>query len=111
MGLTGEYLRARFKLALARGGPAVAAVEDAHWADPATLDVVRLLARRAQDAPLAIVVTFREDELSANVELAELVGDLATDAGVTQIAPRPFSLDAVRSIAAGHDADAAELAR
>jgi AAA ATPase domain len=99
------------QLALARGGPVVAAVEDAHWADPATLDVVRLLARRAEDAPLAIVVTFREDELSANVELAELVGDLATDAGVTQIAPRPLSLDAVRSIAAGHDADAAELAR
>lgn len=97
--------------ALTLDGPAVAAIEDVHWADPATLDVVRILARRAEDAPLALVVTLRDDELAANPPLAVLVGDLATDPGVTRIAPRPLSLDAVRSLAAGSDADAAQVAR
>jgi DNA-binding CsgD family transcriptional regulator len=97
--------------ALTAHGPAVAGIEDAHWADPATLDVVRIIARRAEDAPLMLVVTLRDDELGANLQLAALVGDLAGDPGLTRIAPRPLSLDAVRSLAAGGDADAAEVAR
>jgi DNA-binding CsgD family transcriptional regulator len=98
------------QIALASAGPAVVAVEDAHWADPATLDVVRILARRAEDAPLALVITLRDDELPANVELAVLVGDLATDPDVTRIALRPLSIDAVRSLTGG-EVDAAEVAR
>jgi predicted ATPase len=99
------------QVALTSAGPAVAAVEDAHWADPATLDVVRILARRAEDAPLALVVTLRDDELAANPPLAVLVGDLATDPAVTPIALRPLSIEAVRSLAAEGDADAVEVAR
>jgi predicted ATPase len=47
-----------------------AVIEDAHWADPASLDLVRILARRAEDAPLALIVTLRDDELAANPALA-----------------------------------------
>jgi predicted ATPase len=36
--------------ALTSKGPAVAGIEDVHWADRATLDVVRVLARRVEDA-------------------------------------------------------------
>jgi DNA-binding CsgD family transcriptional regulator len=97
--------------ALTSRGPAVAAVEDAHWADPATLDVLRILARRAEDAPLALIVTLRDDEIAANPPLALLVGDLATDPAVARIAPGPLSIDAVRRLADGADADAAEVAR
>jgi DNA-binding CsgD family transcriptional regulator/tetratricopeptide (TPR) repeat protein len=97
--------------ALTSLGPAVAAIEDLHWADPATLDVVRVLARRAEDAPLALVVTLRDDELAANRPLAVLVGDLATDSGVTQIALRRLSLEAVRILAVEAQADATEVAR
>jgi predicted ATPase len=55
--------------ALTANGPAVGVIEDAHWGDPATLDVVRLLARRAEDAALAVVVTLRDDEPAANPPL------------------------------------------
>lgn len=72
--------------ALTSGGPAIAAVEDAHWADPATLDVVRVMARRAEDVPLGLVLTLRDDELAANRPLAVLVGDLATDPEIVRIA-------------------------
>ncbi|MEA2449000.1 MAG: hypothetical protein QOG63_932, partial [Thermoleophilaceae bacterium] len=52
--------------ALAARAPAVVVIEDAHWADPATIDVLRLLARRIEDAPVVIVVIYRDDELAAN---------------------------------------------
>jgi predicted ATPase len=97
--------------ALTSKGPSVAGIEDVHWADPATLDVVRILARRAEDVPLALFVTLRDDELAANPSLAVLVGDLATDPAVTRVTPRPLSLDAVRALAAGSSADAIEIAR
>jgi DNA-binding CsgD family transcriptional regulator/tetratricopeptide (TPR) repeat protein len=99
------------RTALTANGPAVGVIEDAHWADPATLDVVRLLARRAEDTPLALVITFRDDELAANPPLAVLIGDLATDASVTQIVLGPLSLAAVSSLAAASGADAVEVAR
>ncbi len=97
--------------ALTSRGPAVAVIEDAHWADPASLDVVRILARRAEDAPLALVLTLRDDELGANPALATLVGDLATDPAVKQIRLRPLSRVAIASLAADTDFDAGQLAR
>ena len=56
--------------ALTATGSAVAVIEDAHWADPASLDVIRILARRAEEPPLALIVTLRDDELGANPQLA-----------------------------------------
>jgi AAA ATPase domain len=97
--------------ALTADGPAVAAIEDAHWADPATLDVLRILARRAEDAPLALLVTLRDDELAASPALAVLVGDLATDSAVVRVCPRPLSVAAVRALTEGTATDAAEIVR
>ena len=82
--------------ALRARAPAVAVIEDAHWADPATLDVLRLLARRVEDAVLVVVVTYRDDELAANPALAMLVGDLVTSPAVRRMALAPLSHAAVR---------------
>ena len=41
-------------------GPSVVAVEDAHWADDATLDAIRYLARRIPGMPAALLLTFRD---------------------------------------------------
>jgi hypothetical protein len=81
------------------------------WADPATLAVVRILARRLEEAPLALVLTLRDDELAANPQLGVLLGDLATDSRVKRLVPRPLSVDAVRMLAAEGRADVAEVAR
>jgi class 3 adenylate cyclase/predicted ATPase len=48
-------------LAGARAQPAVLAIEDLHWADPTTLDVLRVLAERGAQAPLLIVATTRPE--------------------------------------------------
>ena len=38
-------------------------LEDVHWADAATLDVVKLLGRRIDNLPLLLVLSYRDDEL------------------------------------------------
>jgi tetratricopeptide (TPR) repeat protein len=40
-------------------------VEDVHWADDATLDVLRYLARRIAELPSLLVLTYRDDDLGA----------------------------------------------
>src|SRR4029078_4681650 len=47
---------------LGRAGPTVCVGEDAPWADEATIDVLTFLARRVEEAPVLLVVTFRDDE-------------------------------------------------
>jgi predicted ATPase len=45
------------------GRPTVMVVEDVHWADDATLDVLRYLAWRIPALPSLLVLTYRDDEL------------------------------------------------
>ncbi len=97
--------------ALAARAPVVAVIEDAHWADPGTLDVVRLLARRVEGVGVVVVVTYRDDELAANPQLMVLVGDLATSAMVRRISLRRLSEEAVRVLAEPVGVDPGELLR
>jgi predicted ATPase len=48
-------------MAGARTQPAVLTVEDVHWADPTTLDVLRGIAERGALAPLFVLVTARPE--------------------------------------------------
>src|SRR5262249_55283273 len=48
-------------MAGARAQPIVLAVEDLHWADPTTLDVLRGIAERGALAPLFVLVTARPE--------------------------------------------------
>ncbi len=45
--------------------PALVLVDDAHWADAASLDVLAYLARRLRGRPLLVVVTWRPEETPA----------------------------------------------
>jgi DNA-binding CsgD family transcriptional regulator len=91
-------------------GPAVVVVEDLHWADPATLDVIRLLVRRVEEAKIVAVFTYREEELGANPPLAMLVGDLATNPAVRRVGLRPLSEAAIGELAQPAGLDPAQLA-
>jgi hypothetical protein len=57
--------------------PAVLIVEDAHWADDASLDVVRYLARRMERLAAMLVVSYRDEELDSTHPFRRLVGALA----------------------------------
>jgi predicted ATPase len=87
----------------------VCVIEDAHWADGATLDLLRFLARRINSLPVLVVVSYRDDELDPAHPLAIVLGDMANHAAVTRIGLSPLSADAVRLLAAGSGVNAEQL--
>ena len=85
--------------ALQRSRRAVVAVfEDVHWADDATLDLLKFLGRRIDRAPALLVLSWRDDEVSAAHPLRRLLGELPASL-VTRIALEPLSAGAVDSLA------------
>jgi AAA ATPase domain len=69
----------------------VLVVEDVHWADEATLDLLRFLARRIGAAPTLLVVTYRDDEVGPLHPVQLLAGDLASSAPVRRLRLAPLS--------------------
>jgi DNA-binding CsgD family transcriptional regulator/tetratricopeptide (TPR) repeat protein len=61
---------------LERGPPALVVLEDLHWADEATLDVVKFLGRRIQRTRALLVVTYRDDEVGSRHPLRLIIGEL-----------------------------------
>src|SRR5512132_2767363 len=61
--------------------PRVVVVEDAHWADEATLDLLVFLGRRMEGTRALLVVTYRDDELGLDHPLRGVVGRLPSQAG------------------------------
>lgn len=88
------------------GHATVLTVEDVHWADEATLDLLRWLGRRAADLPAVLVLTYRDDELDGGHPLRRLLAALATARSVIRLPLGPLSSDAVRSLAGPSRADA-----
>ncbi len=90
--------------------PSVVIVEDVHWADEATLDVLRIVTRRIGTVPALVVASYRNDELDRRHPLRTLLGELAP-AGVVSIDVDPLSLAAVALLAEPHGVDADDLYR
>jgi len=86
--------------------PVIAVIEDAHWADEATLDLIRFMARRLRQLHCLVIVTYRDD-LDRDHPLRVALGDLV-ESNVTRIQLQALSIDAVQTMA-GHSVDAAEL--
>lgn len=97
-------------LAILRDGHSwVWVIEDAHWADGATLDLLRFLARRTESLPLLLVVSYRDDELDRQHPLSVALGDVATCAAVRRIGLEPLSRHAVAQLATGSGVNAEQL--
>jgi DNA-binding CsgD family transcriptional regulator/tetratricopeptide (TPR) repeat protein len=91
--------------------PSVFVLEDVHWADEATLDVLRLLARRAESLPALILASYRDDELDRAHPVRIVAGELATSRAVSRLRLAPLSQAAVAQLAEPHAVDADELYR
>lgn len=85
--------------------PTVLVLEDLHWADEATLDILRMLVRRIETSPTVLVATYRDGEIPRGHPMRVLLGDLATSPAITRVDLQPLSRPAVASLAAGHDID------
>ena len=89
----------RLSEALARPGtPTLLVIEDAHWADDATLDLLRHLARRVHRLRALVLVTFRSEEAVGSHPLRVLFGDVTSASGVRRIDLNPLSPDGVRTL-------------
>jgi DNA-binding CsgD family transcriptional regulator/tetratricopeptide (TPR) repeat protein len=96
-------------LDLLSGGPSVVVVEDAHWADEATADLLLFVGRRVGPLPATVVVTYRGEEVGRDHPLRRVLGDLATAPAVSRLNVPPLTAAAVAALAEGSDRDAADL--
>jgi len=96
---------------LAGGRATVLVLEDLHWADEATLDVLRLLARKVEAVPALVLASYRDDELDRAHPLTLVLGELATARAVTRLEVPRLSPDAVGELAEPHGIDAQDLYR
>lgn len=92
-----------------RHHPVIAVFEDVHWADEATLDLLRFLSRRVGQTLALLILTYRDDELSPRHPLRTLLGDLASSPAARRIPLTPLSAEAVRDLVGGQAIDAAAL--
>ena len=89
----------------------IVVLDDLHWADGATLDVVRLLTRRLDGLPALVVATFRDERLDSAHPLRIVLGELAAFKSVDRVRLEPLSPLAVTQLAEPYDVDGAELFR
>jgi len=85
--------------------------EDLHWADAASLDLLRLLARRIEQFPILLVASYRDDEIGPSHPLRVLLGDLTGVSAVHRCPVRPLSPEGVAQLSAGRGVDIDELYR
>jgi DNA-binding CsgD family transcriptional regulator/tetratricopeptide (TPR) repeat protein len=106
-----ELFGALLRQVTAPGELHVLVVEDVHWADEATIDLLRFLGRRIRDVPVLLLATYRDDGLSAKDPLRIALGDLATQRSVRRISLPPLTANAVAIMAEGSGLDPATLYR
>ena len=78
--------------------PAVVVIEDAHWADEATLDLIRHVGRRIAERRGVLIVTCRDVGLSGRNALSAVVGDLPNEV-VVRLSLPPLTGEAVGELA------------
>ena len=88
-GLLAELTRPR--------SPTLLVIEDAHWADEATIDALVFVSRRLADVPAAIVLTYREPEIAGTHPLTRLLGAIPPEVS-RRIELLPFSSAAVAAL-------------
>jgi DNA-binding CsgD family transcriptional regulator/tetratricopeptide (TPR) repeat protein len=83
---------------LASTAPVLVVVEDAHWADRSTRDLITLLFTRGFDAPVAVAVSYRADDLHRRHPLRATAAEWGRLPGVTRLAVPPLTDADVRRL-------------
>jgi tetratricopeptide (TPR) repeat protein len=95
--------------ALAVDAPTLVLVDDAHWADAGSLALLRHVVRHLpREAPLLVVLTYRDTDVDRSHPLAAMIGDLRREPRVERLALRGIDEDGIRDLlakAGGHDLD------
>lgn len=86
---------------LASATPVLVAIEDLHWADEATLELVPYLARKLRDERILLVGTYRSDELHRLHPLNHLLAELARGRLAEEVRLRRLSEDETAAVIRG----------
>lgn len=70
---------------------AVLFLDDLHWSDGASLDVLSYVVRRVGDAPLCIVLSWRTEEVDHDHRLRQLLAEAAQAIPVVEVCPTRLS--------------------
>ncbi len=76
-------------------------LDDLHWADPSTLDLLYYLARAEPAVPLGLIGTYRPEEMPPGHPLTRLRQSLSRDGRVQWLHLTPLSAAAVTELACG----------
>ncbi len=77
---------------------AVVVLEDLHWADQASLDLLRFLARHLPELPVLLVATYRADEVTRRHPLARMLPMLVHEAPTERIELRQLDDQALAAL-------------
>jgi ATP/maltotriose-dependent transcriptional regulator MalT len=83
-------------------------LDDLHWSDEGTLDLLRIVGRWLRHIPILLIGTYRDDEVGREHPLRLVLGDLPSGA-VTEIRLPPLSVASVGILAAGTAIDPVAL--
>ena len=107
-GTRGEVFDAVLDAVVEGGRPTAVIIEDVHWADGATLDVLKFLGRRIDRVSVTLILTYRDEEVPDNHPLMLMIGDLPSSA-VHRVHPAPLSRAAVEELASGYEGSVENL--
>jgi DNA-binding CsgD family transcriptional regulator len=99
---------------VSRERPVLLVVEDLHWADNASRDLLTFLVRRLRAERLLVVATVRTDDLHRRHPLRPVLAELGRLPTVRRVVLEPFTSAEMRQFLrdlAGHDVDAATSRR
>jgi DNA-binding winged helix-turn-helix (wHTH) protein/tetratricopeptide (TPR) repeat protein len=80
-------------LASAGRGPLILIIDDLHWADRPTLDLITAVGRRRRPASLLVLATYRHTDLDEGHPLSATVSELVVRGLATHIRLEPLSLE------------------
>jgi predicted ATPase len=86
---------------LTRQRPLVILLEDGHWSDSDSLDLLRFVAREVSALPILLLLTYRSDEITRRDPLYQLLPLLEREARATHLDVRRLAADAVRALVTG----------
>ncbi|MFI0417365.1 ATP-binding protein [Spongiactinospora sp. 9N601] len=86
---------------LAERRPLVLTIEDVHWADRSSRDLIAFLSRNLRTAPVLVVLTYRSDELHRQHPLRPVLAELGRVAGVLRMEIPRLTHDEVAAQMAG----------
>jgi class 3 adenylate cyclase len=84
--------------AFAREAPVLLVLEDLHWADEASLELLQHLARELRDARIAILATYRSDEMHRRHPLLRSLAELQRERVTNEISLKRLTPDETQEV-------------